>query len=193
MKDLLKYGLAALLTMLSVVTANAEEKITSPVEDYVHEGPQYPPVLFVTNIESPSFEEKLNGFNAFSNLDKEAVGLPIGIRILKGHRTKADGAQVSSVILSASTLGLIPIVSNTEFKVRYDVFVQGQTLATYTYQVDSTEIENLWSGPKGFDRENKPSEDLFMEATLSKFLNELKSSEEAQKVFSEYWQYFPNS
>jgi len=181
MKTLLKGCIASLLVALAS---------PSLAEDYQHTGEKYPPVLFVTNIENQSFKEKLASYDAFQKIDAESVGLPIGVRVLKGRRTKADGTQFSTLMLSATTLGLIPVVSNTEFKVRYDVFVLGRSIAEFNYQTDSTEANSLWAGPPG-SGPNKPSEDLFMEYTLSQFLKELKDHKEVQEIFAEYHEYFP--
>lgn len=176
--------LALLFSSLSFASDPAKVNL-----EYVHIGEIYPPVFFVTNVENGAFTEKLRTYAAFENLDEKAVGLPIGVRILKGHRTKQDGTQFSSLMLSASTLGIIPVVSNTEFKVRYDVFVQGKSIAEFEYAMDSTDVDNMWTAAYS-ERETKPSEKLFLEDTIPQFLNELKSAEDVQAVFAEYREYF---
>ncbi|MBQ4879859.1 hypothetical protein J8M21_21810 [Pseudoalteromonas luteoviolacea] len=164
--------------------------VTEPVlTEYKHQGVTYPPVLFVTNIEDSNFTDSLDGYEAFSKLDKEAVGLPIGLRVLKLHRTKQDATQFSSLMLSASTLGIIPIVSNTEFKVRYDIFVQGKSIAHFEYSMDSTDVGNMWTQAYN-KRETKPSEVQFLADTIPAFLNELSNSKEVKLAFAEYEEYF---
>ncbi|MBQ4864179.1 hypothetical protein J8L98_21035 [Pseudoalteromonas sp. MMG013] len=157
--------------------------------EYDHSSPVYPPVFFVSNVENELFLDKFNKYQAFETLDKEAVGLPIGVRVLKGHKTKQDSTQFSSMMLSASTLGLIPLVSNTEFKVRYDVFVQGKSIAHFEYSMDSKDINNMWTAAYK-DHKTKPSEILFLQDTLPKFLTELKGDPKVQAAFSEYREYF---
>ncbi|MCF6442159.1 hypothetical protein L1077_22290 [Pseudoalteromonas luteoviolacea] len=169
--------------------SNPQAVAESVFTGYKHEGVVYPPVLFVTNIEDRSFTENLDGYKAFSKLDKEAVGLPIGLRVLKLHRTKQDATQFSSLMLSASTLGIIPVVSNTEFKVRYDIFVQGKSIAHFEYSMDSTDVGNMWTQAYN-KRETKPSEVQFLADTIPAFLNELSQSKEAKSAFAEYEEYF---
>ena len=178
---------AALLTLVSSITIGKEQ--TNVVDQYQHTGKQYPPVFFVTNIENVKFEEELSQFGAFSDISKESVGLPIGLRVLKGHRTKQDGTQFSSLMLSASTLGIIPIVQNTEFKVHYEVWVQGKLIKTFKYQMDSTDVNNIWTSNYS-SRETKPTEEVFIVDTLPQFLTELAKEDELQAVFNEYWLYF---
>lgn len=175
---------AAVLSMSAISQQDSASLLT-----YEHSGKVYPPVFYVSNIEDKSVEDKLGEINAFAALDKKAIGLPIGLRILKGHRTKADGTQFSSLMLSASTLGIIPVVSNTEFKVRYDVFVQGKSIADYEYILDSTDVNNFWTAAYR-EHETKPSEQQFLEDSLALFLNELKENKEVQDVFAEYYEYF---
>jgi|GEM_PF-1406557 len=183
-----KSTLTIVLVCFTASTFSQESKTNSLLE-YTHAGKAYPPVFFVSNIEDKRFTQKLEEFKAFSLLDEKAVGIPIGLRILKGHRTKQDGTQFSSLMLSASTLGIIPVVSNTEFKVRYDVFVQGKSIANYEYTMDSTDVNNFWTAAYR-EYETKPSEQQFLEATLARFLNEIKTNKEVQGVFTEYYDYF---
>jgi hypothetical protein len=182
---------AAASTFLFSASVLANDGDLQPSQTYTHNGVKYPPILLVTNIDKPSLSDIFNQYQAFSNIDKEKVGLPIGIRVLKLHRTKNDSTQFSTAMLAASTLGLLPIVSNTEFKVRYDVFAQGEIVSTFTYQVDSTEVSNLWSNANKKNK-TKPEEELFIEDSVSRFLNEVKNSEETQALFKEYREYFPN-
>ena len=188
MKKIVKKGFVIALFALPGMLAVAETAEQGVVE-YQHDGKQYPPVFFVTNIDNVDFKGKLDAYQAFSRLDSEAMGLPIGVRVLKGHRRKQDGTQFSTLMLSASTLGIIPFVSNTEFKVHYDVFVQGKSIAKFKYQVDSTDVNTIWASPHA-ERKTKPSEELFIEYTLPRFLSDLKDSSEVQTVFQEYWEYF---
>ena len=183
----LLFGFASIL-LTNIGGAGAEES-GSAIFDYKHEGALYPPVFFVSNDKDQALRSKLEQYSAFTALDEQAVGLPIGVRILKAQRTKQDGKQISSILLSASTLGLIPVVSNTEFKVRYDVFVQGKSLVHFEYSMDSTDVDNFWTAAYK-EHETSPTEEQFLLDTLPKFLDELKSSTVIQDVFAEYWEYF---
>jgi acyl-CoA synthetase (AMP-forming)/AMP-acid ligase II len=127
--------------------------------------------------------------NSFEELDEKAVGLPIGVRVLKGYRTKQDGTQFTTMMLSASTLGIIPVVSNKEFKVRYDIFVQGKSIAQFEYMMDSTDVNNIWTSSYK-DKKATPTEELFLKDTISQFFFDLQKEEKSQAVFAEYKEYF---
>jgi hypothetical protein len=190
-KFLYDFSLAVTLIFFINTTVFASDKDSQESISYQHSGMKYPPVLLVTNINNPSMAQLFNKYQAFSRVDNEAVGLPIGVRVLKLHRTKNDTTQFSTLMLAASTLGIVPVVSNTEFKVRYDVFTQGQIVSTFTYQVESTDVSNLWSAPNK-EHETKPAEELFIEESVSRFLTDLKNSADTQTLFQEYREYFEN-
>ncbi|KXJ62247.1 MAG: hypothetical protein AXW14_00245 [Alteromonas sp. Nap_26] len=179
----------SLLTLGAFAQDAGEQSVDENLFHYEHQGTVYPPVFFVTNVEDKAIKGQIEKYNAFSALDDKAVGLPIGVRVLKGHRTKQDGTQFSSLMLSASTLGIIPVVSNTEFKVRYDVFVQGKSIESFEYVMDSTDVNNFWTSAYR-DFETSPTEEQFLRDTVPQFLKELKASKVAQENFAEYWEYF---
>lgn len=183
-----KYILALLFFTVTASTF-ADEPKQQPAQTYVHQGLVYPPVLYVSNIEDDSFKRKLESYNAFSRLDEEQLGLPIGVRVLKGLRSKGDGAQFSTLMFSAATLGILPVVSNQTFKVRYDVFVQGNSVSHYEYEMTSTDVSSMWSGLRESDN-LKPAEQLFLEDSINKFYSDLQKDEKVQKFFEEYRLYF---
>lgn len=176
-------------TLLSMQVWSASEQIQ--LASYSHEGGAYPPVFYVSNIEEGEFKTELENYGAFQALDEEAVGLPIGIRVLKGLRMKQDAATFSSLMVSASTLGLVPVVNSKVFKVRYEVFLQGKSIATYEYDMTSTDVDNFWTaGAQNGQRDLKESEKLFLDHSQARFLTDLKSNAEVQEVFTEYFHYF---
>ncbi|MFS1701642.1 hypothetical protein FJ444_08745 [Aestuariibacter sp. GS-14] len=184
-----RFALASCLLSFAALSNAIAQESNAVIFNYAHQGKAYPPVFFVTNVEDKSFKEKLVQYNAFAALDDKAVGLPIGVRVLKGHRTKQDGTQFSSLMLSASTLGIIPVVSNKEFKVRYDVFVQGKSIESFEYMMDSTDVNNFWTSAYK-EHQTTPTEEQFLLDTLPQFLNELSKSDISQATFAEYWEYF---
>lgn len=179
-------GIIATVASASLSATTITELDPSKLQ-YQHNGKKYPPVLFATNI-SDGFKARMEQFDAFTALDESSVGLPIGVRVIKGLRTKNDGLGGSTGLLAATTLGIIPTVTNKEFKVIYQVFVQGDKIEEFSYTVDSTEVGNLWAMHQ--EREMKPDEQIFLENTVPHFLNDLTESATAQQYFDEYWEYF---
>ena len=183
-----------LTAWLFLASANAvaeeqmPEEATAFAANYSHEGRVYPPMYFVSNVEGDDFKETLLDYQTFDGLDDESVGLPIALKVYNGHRTREDGKTVTSLLASSLTLGLIPVASRTEFKVRYDVIVQGKSIEHFEYTMNTTDVRSFYS--MGEDFETKPSETMFLAATIPQFLTELAESEEVQSIFDEYWEYF---
>ena len=72
---------------------------------------------------------------------------------------------------------------------RYDVFVQGQSIADFEYMMDSTDVNNIWTSAYK-NRETKPSEEVFLKDTLPQFLKDIKEHKDVQEVFAEYREFF---
>lgn len=189
-----KIACTLLLPMLLALTAMAqaaaqEADATAVVGEYHHEGPKYPPLFYQSNIDNESFKQALLARQAFSRLDEDAVGLPIGLMVIKNLSAKIDAAGFTSMMLAAGTLGLVPMVNNKEFTVYYIVFVHGERIARFEYAMSSADVEMLWSA--GQQRGIKPEEETFLENTIPRFLADVQKDEKVRAVFDEYYQYFP--
>jgi hypothetical protein len=73
--------------------------------------------------------------------------------------------------------------------VRYDIFVQGKSIAQFEYMMDSTDVNNIWTSSYK-DKKATPTEELFLKDTISQFFFDLKKEEKSQAVFAEYKEYF---
>lgn len=186
-----RYIFGFLLALLSISSGNAIDKdivLDSTLPDYTHEGKQWPPVLFVSSVGNDDFKNFFASYGAFEHLDEEAFGAPIAITVFKRKRVKPNAASFSSLMVSASTLGLVPVVSNKAFNVYYTVYIQGKKVAGYTFELTSTEVNNFWS--TNSITATKPKEQLFLEKTVSQLYHELSKNEELQANFEEYNLYF---
>lgn len=179
----------AIISNVYAAETPAADAPTAVAPSYKHEGRDYPPVLFQTNIEDQSFKSALEGYGAFESLNDDSLGLPLGVLVLKNIRMKSDAKGISSLLLSASTLGIVPVMSNKEFSIRYDVFLQGKSVASYTYEMTSADVQNFWGGFEA-DKTLKPEQEIFLDQSIVMFLNDLKSNEEVQGYFAEYDSYF---
>lgn len=176
-------------SMMLAIAAHAADAQTAPAASktqYTHGDALYPPVFFQTNVDSDDFSDKLQDYKAFAALDEKSVGLPIGVMVIEYLQRKRDAKGLTSGLLSATTFGLIPFANNKEFSVRYFVFVQGDVIADFHYSMSSADVEMLW----GKERDINDDERRFLDASIPKFLNDLRDNEEVQEIFAEYYQYF---
>ena len=180
-----------LLIALFTVSGVQAENDPQQVKPYQHQGKKYPPVYFITNIKGADIKQTLEEHQAFAELDEDAIGAPLAVIAWSGLRMKQDATGFSSLMLSAGTLGIIPIVSNKEYKVGYFVYAGGELVDKYIYSMTSADVENIWAGPPRDSDELKPAEQVFAESTVTQFLHEIAANEELAELFEEYYLYAP--
>jgi hypothetical protein len=84
---------------------------------------------------------------AFAQLEKELVGSPIQLRVTHSLRPTAGGqaAGLLSAIWAGGTLGLLPVVTNNNLVLSYEVLVNGEEVARYEYNRTFTRAVNIWA------------------------------------------------
>jgi hypothetical protein len=130
--------------------------VTSPAADAASAAPAVsalPAMYFLGTVASDELYDALRKNPAFSTLDKELVGSPLTLMVTHTLRPTAGGqaAGLLSAVLSGSTLGLIPIVSNERLVVKYEVLLNGKPVTSYSFERTATRAQNLWTaGADGY-------------------------------------------
>ncbi len=119
-----------------------------PAASVAKAAPSLPPMDFLSSVANDELYAVFKAVPAFSSLDDELVGSPLTLMVTHTNRPTAGGqaAGLLSAVLSGSTLGIIPIVSNEHLVVRYEVLLNGKTLTSYSFEKTSTRAINLWGG-----------------------------------------------
>lgn len=106
-----------------------------------------PAMHFVASIAADDLHDALKANPAFAALDRELVGSPMTLVVTHTNRPTPGGqaAGLVSAVLSGSTLGLIPIVSNEQLVVRYEVLLNGKPITSHSFERTATRATNLWS------------------------------------------------
>ena len=94
-----------------------------------------------------AFYEKVKEVDLFNDLSKDHVGSPYDLTIFFADQATSGGtaAEATSVLLAASTLGIIPIVSNDDKTLRFEIWVNRRTYATYEYTANFSDVSNMWT------------------------------------------------
>lgn len=112
-----------------------------------------PSMKFISSVASDELLAALKAQPVLSALDKDLPGSPLALVVTHTLRPTAGG-QVGgflSAVLSGSTLGLIPLVTNDRLVVRYEVLLNGKLVASYSFERTATRAQNLWSaGADGY-------------------------------------------
>ena len=165
---------AALISMASVAVAEEHP---------------YPPMRFYSSFSKDTMLEKLRTAQQFENLDNEATGSAIVIQVRHQTRMTAGGsaAALSSAVLAGSTLGLLPVVSNDDLVISYDVLVHGDKIATFEYVENFTEVDSMYD--TNFNTLDGPVLE-WAESTVEMFLADLQEDGKVNELVEEYRYYF---
>ena len=154
-----------------------------------------PPMRFYSSIADGDVYDTLKANPAFANLDRETYGTPLAVLVTHTLRPTAGGnaAGMFTAILSGSTLGLIPIVTNEELVVRYEVMLQGKPIATYSFSRTKTRAQNLWSMGGAGDKYAGLGKDGFewLKSTAVEFAGKAAHDARLAQVQAEIDYYFP--
>ena len=152
----------------------------------------YPPIQFFSSISRDKLLEVLKDDPKFANIDNEALGSPIVLQVRHATRMTAGGSAslMTSALLSGSTLGLIPVVSNDDLIVTYEVLVHGIPIASFEYIENFTDADSLYNSNM---HELEGDALAWAEGTVETFLQELSDDPKVQDLIDEYRYYFADS
>jgi hypothetical protein len=135
----------------------------------------------------------IKGNSAFANLDKELIGAPIMLRVTHTLQPTTAGKATGllSAIWTGGTLGILPMVTNNNLVVTYEVMVHGKDVTAYSYQRTFTRSVNIWAkdetqglGKEGMD---------WVKSTASEFITAAAADEKLAALKHEYDRYFTPS
>jgi hypothetical protein len=132
---------------LPPVTAPAPTSVTPTVAAPVASVDALPPMNFYASVATDELLGRLKAVPAFSKLEKDLYGSPIQVRITHSLQPTAGGtaAGLLSAIWAGSTLGLLPVVTNNNLVLTYEIKVNGKDLAHYEFSRTFTRAINIWS------------------------------------------------
>jgi hypothetical protein len=110
--------------------------------------PGLPPMHFVSSLAEDELYTLFKAAPGFSTLDDELYGSPLKLVVTHTSRPTAGGqaAGLLSAVISGSTLGIIPMVTNDHLVVRYEVMLNGKTVTSYSFERTATRAINIWGG-----------------------------------------------
>ncbi len=149
-----------------------------------------PPFLYTSTLESDEIYDKIKDSELFSALDKEGLGN--SLRLYVSHRFEATAggmaAGLTSAMLAGGSLGLLPLVTNDDLVLTYEIRVHNQSIASFDYRENFTQAKNIYSegGLYTMDKEEK----AWALSTVARFLDDAAKSKELMDLSEEYDFYF---
>lgn len=174
---------------------NTEGAASTGGEKSVPSSPQIrplPAMNFYSSFANDTIYDTIKANPRFSQLDKDLVGSPISLLVTHSVRPTAGGqaAGFMSAILSGSSLGLIPIVTNEQFVLRYEILLQGKPVSVYSFDRTSTRAINIWSEDTGIEKMLGKDGMEWLKSTINEFIAKSASDPELLKIQSEIDFYF---
>lgn len=107
-----------------------------------------PAMYFLSSVAQDELFTALKADPNFAALDKELVGSPLTLVVTHTVRPTPGGqaAGLLTAVLAGSTLGLIPLVSNERLVIKYEVRLNGRSVASHSFERTATRAQNMWSG-----------------------------------------------
>ncbi|CZF79404.1 hypothetical protein GCE9029_01441 [Grimontia celer] len=141
------------------------------------------------NVIDDFVEDELDKDSFYQHLDKDVPGTPIRF-VTYVERVRTSGgfaAETTSGLLAASTLGLVPIVRNKDFKVVFRVIVNGKVITEYEYVKNVTDATSLYTL-----KDTELSDDLkvWVSDVLKQTTQKLKRDKALLDLIAEYKYYY---
>lgn len=110
-------------------------------------GPSLPAMIFLSSLAEDELFKIFKAQPGYATLDKELYGSPLKLIVTHTSRPTAGGqaAGLLSAVLSGSTLGLLPVVTSERLVIRYEVMLNGKTVASCSFERTSTRAINIWA------------------------------------------------
>ena len=125
-----------------------------------------------------------------SKLSKDDPGCPIVLRVTHSLVPTSSNmaAGLASAALAGGTLGLLPLVTNRDLVITYELIVNGTQLASYAYQENFTNATNIYSQDKteGLGAKGR----AWALSTVARFNADAEKDPKVASVIDEYRLYF---
>lgn len=143
-------GAGLLLVSVPLLAAEPPPVVHVPVADPAPApaaSDALPPMNFYASVAANELFQRIKEAPAFARVEKELVGSPIQLRVTHSLQPTAGGqaAGLLSAIWAGGTLGLLPVVTNNNFVLSYEIRVNGQEVARYDFSRSFTRAVNIWT------------------------------------------------
>ncbi|QDP02719.1 hypothetical protein [Thalassotalea sp. PS06] len=149
----------------------------------------FPAMKYISGVDDDINFDLLIKDPLLENLEKDLHGSPFLFASFI-QNSSTEGGQVSQFttgLLSATTLGLVPVVTNNDLTIHYRIRLQQTTISEFTYSKNFTDAGFLWAGP---DQELSTEVKAWVKSTVPMFLRDVRRDEKLKEMIDEYQYYF---
>ena len=190
-RELMRCAAVGLLVAFAAVDTVNAATVSGPAAtaDPVKAAPM-PPLFFAGTVAGDEFLTRIKANPRFAQLSRDVIGSPIRLQISKSYRTSAGGVAtgLASAILAGSSLGLLPMVTNGDLTITYEVMVNGTLLTSYSYQKNFTRMQSIYGTDKTYGMGTDGFE--WAKSTVDSFLADSAKDAKIDALVVEYQFYF---
>jgi hypothetical protein len=161
---------------------------TGKAQDFV-----LPPMFFISSINDSSFFDKLKATPILEKIDKENIGNALRLIVTYKLEPTAGGgaAGFTSALLAGGSLGILPVVTNNDMVITYEIRVHNEKIASVNYRENFTKAQNMYSteGLYSLDKDTL----AWVITTTDKFVEDIRYNERLIELVEEYNYYFASN
>ena|ERR1700682_3635545 len=152
--------------------------------------PPVPVTGFVASGAAEDVYAELRENPLFAKINKDLVGSSIVLRVTHSIEPTPGGkaTNVASGLLAAGTLGILPVVTNRDIVVYYEILVNGTVLTTHAYRKNLTRVTSVWSKDRTYGLGDEGR--AWVKATVPQFVAAAEHDPKLLALTSEYQYYF---
>jgi hypothetical protein len=152
-----------------------------------------PPTRYYGTVAGDELYKLIKAEPRFAQINNELIGSPILLRVSHSFEMTGGGkaAGFASAILAGSTLGLLPVVTNSDLVITYEIVVNATTLSTYTYRKNFTRSINIYAKDDTFGLGKEGL--AWAKTTVSEFVASAFKDDKLAALVAEYEYYFPKA
>ncbi len=106
-----------------------------------------PPMRFAGSVARDEILARIRANPRFAALSTELPGSPLLLRVTRSFELTAGGkaAGFASALLAGGSLGLLPMVTNQDVVITYEIVVNGVPLVTWSASRNITRAQNIYA------------------------------------------------
>jgi hypothetical protein len=181
-------GMAAPVLTGAQPTAGAESGASAGA--LAHQAEPLPGMRFSSTIANSVLYDALRSTPKFARLDNELHGSPLSVSVTHVAETSSasKAGSLTSALFAGVTLGLLPVVTNRDFTVKYEIYVNGNLVTSRSYARHISRVFNLHSKDTTYGL----GEDglAWLKGTATQFATDATSDPKVDALIEEYHVYF---
>lgn len=175
---------------LSGAQSGVDAESGAPPGALAHQTEPLPGMRFSSTIASSVLYDALRATPKFVKLDNEQHGSPLFVSVTHVAETSSasKAGSLTSALFAGVTLGLLPVVTNRDFTVKYEIYVNGNLITSHSYSRHISRVFNLHSKDTTYGLGEEGLS--WLKGTAGQFAADASADPKVDALIEEYHVYF---